>query len=137
MNSPPVIINRILKLKNREDFQCNYNIFLLRFMQISDRRNTGGNQIALEETHSLSTKKKKIAALISEYRLRSHADVIIGRMLGGYYYQGQHHEPRVEVISMYTDQVPDMDMSRDLVAKHEFKIYPSIRQALTLISDHS
>lgn len=83
------------------------------------------------------SQRKKVAALISEYRLHSHADVIVGRLLGGYYYDGQHNEPRVELVSMYTDQVPDMDMSRDLAAKYGFKIYPSIRQALTLKADES
>lgn len=83
------------------------------------------------------TQRKKIAALITEYRPNSHADVIVGRLLNGYYINGQHHEPRVEVVSMYTDQVPDMDMSRDLAAQHGFKLYPSIRQALTLVADES
>ena len=81
--------------------------------------------------------KRKIAALISEYRPKSHADVIVGRLLGGYYYDGRHHQPGVEVVSMYTDQVPDMDMSRGLAAEYGFRIYPSIRQALTLKADES
>lgn len=83
------------------------------------------------------SERKKIAALISEYRLHSHADVIVGRLLGGYYYDGRHNEPNVELVSMYTDQVPDTDMSRDLAAQYGFKIYPSIRQALTLKADQS
>ena len=44
------------------------------------------------------TQRKKIAALITEYRPNSHADVIVGRLLNGYYINGQHHEPRVEVV---------------------------------------
>ena len=38
---------------------------------------------------------------------------------------------------MYTDQVPDEDLSRDLAARYHFKILPSIREALTLASNSS
>ena len=80
---------------------------------------------------------RKIAALISEYRPGSHADAIIGKVLKGYYYNGQPRQPRVKLVSMFTDQVPDEDMSRDLAAKHGFKLLPSIREALTLVSNTS
>lgn len=86
---------------------------------------------------SESTGRRRVAALISEYRLHSHADVIIGRMLKGYWLNGRHHDPRVEVVSMYTDQVPDTDMSRDLAAEYEFKLVPSIRHALSGVADES
>lgn len=81
--------------------------------------------------------RKRVAALVSEYRASSHADVVIGRCLEGYYYEGAARDSRLEVVSMFTDQVPDEDMSRDLARKHGFKLLPSIRHALTLTSDHS
>ena len=40
-----------------------------------------------------SAERKKIAAIITEYRPNSHADVIVGRMLYGYGYYGEHREP--------------------------------------------
>jgi hypothetical protein len=76
--------------------------------------------------------RKKIATVITEYRLNSHADVIVTRLLEGYDYYGSRRAPRVQVVSMYTDQVPDNDMSRDMAAKHKFKIFPTVREALTL-----
>ncbi|MFC1693742.1 hypothetical protein ACFL1R_09585 [Candidatus Latescibacterota bacterium] len=79
--------------------------------------------------------RKKVAAIITEYRRNSHAEVIVGRMLKGYYYYGKRSTPRVQIVSMYTDQVPDNDMSRELAAKHGFIIYPSVREALTLGSN--
>lgn len=81
--------------------------------------------------------KKKIAVIISECRPRSHADVIVNKLLGGYYFEGKEVEPRVQVVSMYTDQVPDEDLSWDLAAKYKFRIYSTIREALTLTSDTS
>ncbi|MGH9667645.1 MAG: hypothetical protein ACRD9L_24780 [Bryobacteraceae bacterium] len=76
--------------------------------------------------------RKRIAIVTTVYRLNSHADVIAGRLLAGYEYYGKQHEPRVDVVSMYTDQIPKNDMSRALAAKYGFHIYPSIREALTL-----
>jgi len=79
--------------------------------------------------------KKRIAAIATEYRLDSHADVIAGRLIKGYEYEGKRREPAVQVVSMYTDQVPHNDLSRGLAAKYGFKIYPTVRQALTLEGD--
>jgi len=76
--------------------------------------------------------KKKVAAIVTEYRYRSHADVICGRILDGYYPDNVRTEPRTRIVSMYTDQVPENDMSRSLAVKHGFHIYPSVCEALTL-----
>ena len=76
--------------------------------------------------------KKKVAAIVTEYRYYSHADVIVGRLLEGYYPNNARQEPRTELVAMYTDQVPKNDMSRDLARKHGFKIHPTVAEALTL-----
>ncbi len=75
--------------------------------------------------------KKKVAAVITEYRLHSHADVIVGKILEGFNYDGGAG-PNMELVSMYVDQFPKEDMSRELARKHGFKIYPTIEGALTL-----
>jgi hypothetical protein len=75
--------------------------------------------------------KKSVAAIVTEYRHRSHADVIVGRILDGYFPNGVKVEPRTRIVSMYTDQIAPKDMSRDLAAKHGFPIYPTIAEALT------
>ena len=56
--------------------------------------------------------KKKIAAIISEYRPGSHADVIVGKYLQGFPTDQGFFEPRVELASMYIDMFPDNDMGR-------------------------
>ena len=75
-------------------------------------------------------KNARVAAIVTEYRHWSHADVIVGRLLGGNSSDGIWHAPRTSVVSLYTDQVPANDMSRDLAARHGFRIYPTIREAL-------
>ena len=76
--------------------------------------------------------RPRIAAIVTEYRLNSHADVIVGRLLGGYHYDGERRAPAVQVVSMYTDQTPANDMSRGLSAKYGFPIHKTVREALTL-----
>ena len=74
---------------------------------------------------------KKVAAIVTEYRLHSHADVIVGKILEGYNYDGGAG-PDMKLASMYVDQFPEKDMARDLAKKHNFTIYDSIAGALTL-----
>ncbi|MGC8793456.1 MAG: hypothetical protein ACP5U2_08700, partial [Bryobacteraceae bacterium] len=79
--------------------------------------------------------RPKVAAIVTEYRPLSHADVIGGRFLQGYYPNGVRQQPRTRIVSMYTDQVPANDMSRELAARYGFTIYPSVEEALTLGGD--
>jgi len=71
------------------------------------------------------TGKKKIAVIVTEYRYNSHADVILGRLLGDFGYQ-----PQVEVVSLYTDQVPENDMSREMAGRRGIPIYGTIRDCI-------
>src|SRR3982751_1014567 len=75
--------------------------------------------------------KKKIAAVVTEYRKWSHADVIVGKILEGFNYDGGDG-PNLKLVAMYVDQFPDKDMSRDLAKKYDFKIFETIEGALTL-----
>ena len=74
---------------------------------------------------------KKIAAIVTEYRRWSHADVILRNLLDGYS-PDQKTRPDMELVSLYTDQVPKVDLSRELAKKHGFKICDTIAEALTL-----
>jgi len=79
--------------------------------------------------------KPTVAAIVTEYRLLSHADVIVGRILEGYSSAGVLTAPRTRILSMYTDQVPAKDMSRALASQYGFHIYPTIASALMLDGD--
>ena len=85
-----------------------------------------------------------VAAIVTEYRRNSHADVIVSKLLADYTHpapydrerfdfhrwaralteaplptdeQGRLRAPRVRVVSLYTDQVPENDLSRDWSAR--------------------
>lgn len=74
----------------------------------------------------------KVAVVATEYRENSHADVICSRWL----------EPRPDdpawgwpkpltrIASMYVDQYPDNDMSRDMCAKHNVALHDNIADAV-------
>jgi len=79
--------------------------------------------------------QKRIAAIVTSFWRMSHAEVIVGRLLEGYYYQGERQSPRVQIVSMYVDQFPENDMSRHKAAKHDIPIFPSIPEALQLGGD--
>ena len=103
-----------------------------------------------------------MAAIITEYRPRSHADVIVSKLLADYSHPaprppveldfhdsvrqltetplptdayGRLRRARVEVVSLYTDQVPANDISREWAARAGVPIFPTIREALTLGGD--
>lgn len=68
---------------------------------------------------------KRVAVIVTQYFFNSHADVILGRLFGGFDYH-----PQVEVVSLYTDQVPDNDMSRGEAARCDVPIYPTIEETI-------
>jgi hypothetical protein len=50
-----------------------------------------------------STRTVSVAAIVTEYRFWSHADVIVGRLLGGYSMNGVHRPSSCRVVALYTD----------------------------------
>ena len=76
--------------------------------------------------------RPRVAAIVTEYRPRSHADVLVTKLLEGYTLFWTPVRPRVEVVSLYTDQVPGNDISREIAGRHGVPIYPTIREALML-----
>ena len=83
----------------------------------------------------LQSGPKRIAAIITEYRPNSHADVIIGKYLEGYNQDQMAPYPESKIVSMFTEQVPDNDMSRPLAKKYNVPIFRTVADALTLGGD--
>jgi hypothetical protein len=81
------------------------------------------------------TGPKRLAAIITEYRPGSHADVIIGKYLEGFNQDQMAPYPDSKIVSMFTEQVPDNDMSRPLAQKYNVPIFRTVADALTLGGD--
>ena len=74
-----------------------------------------------------------MAAVVTTYFKYSHAQHIVDRFLDGYGWNGAHHYPPMDLVSLYVDQVGENDLSRERARRHPaMKICPSIAEALTL-----
>ncbi|MDA0814433.1 MAG: hypothetical protein O3C21_18830 [Verrucomicrobia bacterium] len=94
----------------------------------------GGAQVlGVGSSLAAQPKRPKIAALTTIYQKYSHAQHIVDRFLEGYGWEGRHHRPEMDVVSLYVEQVGENDLSRERSRRHaQLKIYPSIAEALTL-----
>ncbi|MDA1013263.1 MAG: hypothetical protein O3A00_02290 [Planctomycetota bacterium] len=78
-----------------------------------------------------ATKKKtRLAIVTTEWRFHSHAWHMGERFLVGYPIQGRWHQPPIDVVSVYVDQTPKNDLSRQRSKEFGFPIYPTIGEAL-------
>jgi hypothetical protein len=77
--------------------------------------------------------RPRIAAIVTVYHKYSHAQHIVDRFLEGYGWNGRHHRPEMDLVSLYVDQVEEGDLSRDRERRFPLlRIYPTIADALTL-----
>ena len=67
---------------------------------------------------------KKVAAIVTEYRENSHADVIVGKYLEGYRQNRRPPKPRSHIVSLYTAQVPANDLSRERARQYKYPSSP-------------
>lgn len=81
------------------------------------------------------TRRPRVAALFTELQFRSHAFNILENVLGPYVFNGRKHLPRVDLASLYADQFPEEDMTRDVAKRFGVPLYPTIEAALCLGGD--
>ena len=75
-------------------------------------------------------RRAKIAAIITAYYRNSHADVFIGNMLRGFYWDGKPHESKLEIAAMYLAQSPDNDIGRAEAARHSIPMKATVAEAI-------
>ena len=73
---------------------------------------------------------KRIAIVTTIYRYLSHGQHIGDRFLIGYPFNGAWHKPDMKVVSLYVDQKPEGDLSRERAREFGFEVYPSIAETL-------
>lgn len=80
----------------------------------------------------MANSRPKLAAIVTTYRKYSHARHIVDRFLYGYGWNGTHHYPPMDLVSLYVDQIGEGDLSRHRAADFPaMKMYPTIAEALT------
>ena len=81
------------------------------------------------------SQRPKIAALVTTLYKHSHAQHIIDRLLEGYGWNGRHHRPALDLVSLYVDQIHADDLSTERATRFpSLSLYPTIADALTLSS---
>ena len=78
------------------------------------------------------SERKKIAAILTTCFTRSHAEVILPKLVRGFPTDDGLLESQVEVVSIYLDQIHPEDVCIPFAREHGLPMYPSIVQALTL-----
>ena len=81
------------------------------------------------------TERKKIAAVVTEYRIPAHADVIVGKFIKGFPMDEGLIAPKVDIASLYLDQIPENDIGLQVAEEYGIPIYNSIVKALCLGGD--
>ncbi len=96
----------------------------------------GAQNASLRASPPSTRRRKRIALIASEIRHFSHAQHFADRFLEGFGWQGRHHYPEVDLVSLYVDQFPGKsDLARDRVRRHRLQLYPSVAEAITLGSE--
>lgn len=90
----------------------------------------GGTLAATSLGWASSNQPKRLAIVTTEWRFHSHAWHMGERFLMGYPINGSWHQPPIEVVSVYVDQVPENDLSRSRSEEFGFPIYPTVAEAL-------
>jgi hypothetical protein len=88
--------------------------------------------LACTPLRAAGSSRKKIAFIGTAVYKLSHAQHFLDRLLLGYAWGGGWHQPAVDLVSIYIDQFPDNDLSRDTAKRHDVPIYPTLEEALTL-----
>ena len=73
----------------------------------------------------------KIAGITTVCRTNSHAEVIIGRLVRGYSLNDQGARPNLQLTTLFTDQVPTSDISREWSTTYGIPVVNSVTESLT------
>jgi len=91
----------------------------------------GGIAQGIAGAASKEGRTKAVAAVVTTYRPRSHADVLVGRIVEGWRHQGGPG-PALRLASLYVDQSVEGDLGRRTAAKYGVPICKTIAEAITL-----
>lgn len=100
---------------------------------------TGVGAICVNSARShdrVAPQAKSVAAILTRYEKRLHADVLIGKILEGWKQDGGPG-PALKLASMYVDQFSEKDLARELAKKYDVPIFDTIEGAVTAGGDRN
>jgi len=101
---------------------------------VLSRRSFLASTAALAASSALgaAATRKKVALIGTVAFPLSHTQHFLDRLTFGYGWNGQWHDPEVDLVSLYIDQFPKDDLARARAKRHGVPILPTIAEALTL-----
>lgn len=87
--------------------------------------------VPARERDAKKAEPRPVAAVVTEYRHNSHADVTLTKILEGWKHDGCAG-PALKLVSLYVDQFPKSDIARELCKKHGVPIFDSIEKAVSV-----
>ncbi|MEC7226854.1 MAG: hypothetical protein VXW00_08285 [Candidatus Latescibacterota bacterium] len=78
----------------------------------------------------LMSERLRVAAIITIYHPKAHADVIVTKFLKGMSTDEGFLPPEIDIVSIYLDHALENDIGVGLAKEYDVPIYPSIRRAL-------
>ena len=78
-----------------------------------------------------ANRRARIAAIITAYYRNPHADVFIGNMLRGFYWDGKPHTSELEIAAMHLEQTPANDIGRAEADHHGIPLKATVREAIS------
>jgi len=83
-------------------------------------------------TAASTTKRPRLAAVVTAYKNLLHGQHVVDRFLEGYGWNGTFHHPAMDVVSLYVDQKGPGDLSVERSERHPMmKVYDSIAETVT------
>lgn len=79
--------------------------------------------------------RKPIAGITTVYHHNSHGELLLGRVMQTETLDGQGRIPTLKLASLYTDQVPKIDLSRGIAKDLNIPIAKTVAETLTLGQD--
>ena len=89
-------------------------------------------QPVVQPAASDAPKPPRVAVVCTSYFPGSHADVVVSKFVHGFPTDEGLLAPRMQVVSMYIDQIHADDIGLQVAAEHGIAVFSSIRDALTL-----
>lgn len=74
--------------------------------------------------------RPRVAVIATTYFPDSHADVIATRLIKGYEFGGEFHEPRVEIVSLYLEQIDARDVGVGITDEFGIPRYETVGEAI-------
>lgn len=97
-----------------------------------DLLTAGGTLLVVPTWAADARRPKRVAGVTTVYTHNSHADVILSRLFQTETLDFKGRRPDLELVSLYVDQVPKGDLSRQFGQQYGFRPCPTIEEALTL-----